>query len=279
MTVAVGSASLAGSASKQWNKFSVSIIFNATSLLHTLIAETFFLLKNCSMLTASDGESDPESASSDVDAPNFRRSRTWSFRFFVRLQDDQTFSNLLDTREQLLQTSLPSGSVISWACVPPLVSQNLNDMCLEGFVHASTLIRLGSLERVLPEKLVTHAGEIMDAAFEEVKPGPGNNYMSHPTIKAFLEETSLDPLATDKRMRVDYRGSSSSASNLEIILGKTWFGRGTMRCSDPSQVEAIFRSENVAHSQEATLISAEMITFRRRNVRGDRRRRRRSRRH
>ena len=34
-----------------------------------------------------------------------------------------------------------------------------------------------------------------------------------------------------------------------------------MRCSDPSQVQAIFRSENVAHRQEATLKSAEVITF------------------
>ena len=211
------------------------------------------------MLTASDGESDPESASSDVDAPNFRRSRTWSFRFFVRLQDDQTFSNLLDTREQLLQSSLPSGSVISWACVPPLASQDLNGMYLEGFVHASTPIRLGSLQRVLPEKLVTQAGEIMEAAFEEVKPGPGIHYMSHPTIKAFLEETSLNPLASDKRMRVDYRGSSASHS--EIMQGKTWFGRGTMRCSDLKQVAAIFSSENVAQHRQATLMSAKVITF------------------
>jgi hypothetical protein len=216
------------------------------------------------MLTASDGES----ASSDVDAPNFRESRreamTWSFRVRVRLEDGQTFSDLLDMRQQQLETSLASASVISWACVPPLASQDFNGMYVEGFVHASTHIRLGSLKRVLPEKLVTHAGEIMDAAFEEVKPGragPGNNYMSHPTIKAFLEETSLDPLASDKRMRVDYRGSSASASNLEIIQGKTWFGRGMMSCSDWKQVKAIFNSENVAQHRQASLMSAEVITF------------------
>ena len=200
------------------------------------------------MLTASDGESDPESASSDVDAPNFResrrQSRTWSFRIRVRLVDGQTFSDLLDMRQPQLEASLASASVISWACVPPLVSQNLNGMCLEGFVHASTLIRLGSLKRVLPEKLVTQAGEIMDAAFEEVKPGPGKNYMYHPTIKAFLEETSLDPLASDKRMRVDYRGSSASNSEIIRLGGKTWFGRGTMRCSDRKQVAAVFSSES-----------------------------------
>ena len=34
-----------------------------------------------------------------------------------------------------------------------------------------------------------------------------------------------------------------------------------MICSDPSDVEAIFRSENVAHRQAATLRSADVITF------------------
>ena len=106
------------------------------------------------MLTASEAES----ASSDVDAPNSRESgrqaKTWSFRVFVRLEDCQTFSNLLDImRTQQMETSLASASVISWACVhpSPLAFQDLNGMYLEGFVHALTLIRLGSLQRVLPE--------------------------------------------------------------------------------------------------------------------------------
>ena len=46
-----------------------------------------------------------------------------------------------------------------------------------------------------PEKQETDAGEILEAAFQEVKPGPGKDYMCHPTIKTFLEKTSLDPLA------------------------------------------------------------------------------------
>ena len=213
------------------------------------------------MLTGSEAES----ASSDVDAPSSRQSsteaKTWSFRVFVCLQDGQTFSNLLDERKQQLETSLASASVISWACVhpSPLAFQDLDGMYLEGFVHASTLIRLGSLQRVLPKKLKTAAFEIMFTHFEEVKPGPGKNYMCHPTIKSFLEETSLDPLASDKRLRVDYRGSS--ASHLEIIQAKTWFGRGTMRCSDLKQVAAIFSSENVAQHRQATLMSAKVITL------------------
>jgi hypothetical protein len=181
----------------------------------------------------------------------------------VRFNEGQTFSDLLNARKQQLETSLASASIISWALAcantSQLDPQDSNRVYLEGFVHASTHIQLGSLKRVLPKELIPEAGEIMEIHFEAVKPGPGNNYMHHPNIKKFLEETSLDPLASDKRKRVDYRGSS--ASNSEIIHAKTWFGRGAMRCSDSSQVEAIFRSEAVANSQMSTLGSAELITF------------------
>ena len=112
---------------------------------------------------------------------------------------------------------------------------------------------------MLPEKQETDAGEIVEVAFQDFKPGPCKDYMCHPTVKAFLGKTSLDPLASDKRKRVDYRGSS--ASNFELSTALTWFGRGTIICSDPSNVEAIFRSENVAHRQAATLRSADVITL------------------
>ena len=65
------------------------------------------------MLTGSEAES----ASSDVDAPSSRESgreaKTWSFSVLVRLEDGQTFSNLLDMRKKQLETSLASASVIS----------------------------------------------------------------------------------------------------------------------------------------------------------------------
>jgi hypothetical protein len=106
---------------------------------------------------------------------------------------------------------------------------------------------------VLPEKYseATDAGEIVEVTFEEMKPGPGKDYMCHPTIM-FLDETSLYPLVSGKRKRVDYRGSSAIV--LDISQAKKWFGCGTMRCSDPSQVASIFRSdssENVTHRQAA----------------------------
>ena len=207
------------------------------------------------------GES--ESATPEIIQPceSGRKAQTWFFRALVCLKDGQTFSNLLDARKQQLETSLAAASVISWACVNTMLLENQDSNCvyLEGFVHASTNIRLGSLQRVLPEKQETDAGEIVEVAFQDVKPGLGKDYMCHPTVKAFLEKTSLDPLASDKRKRVDYRGSS--ASNFQLIRANTWFGRGTMVCSDPSQVEAIFRSENVAQRQAATLSSSEVITF------------------
>jgi hypothetical protein len=212
-------------------------------------------------VAASESASDPSVLADPSVHENGREARTWSFRAYVCLRDGQTFSNLLDSREKQLKNSLASASVISWASAETaqLESQDSTGMNLEGFVHASTLIRLGSLTRVLPEGLMTDAGEIIQVSFEEVKTGSGKHYMWHPAIKAFLEKTSLDPLASNKRLRVDYRGSS--ASNLEIIRAQTWFGRGTMNCSDPSQVEPVFRSGNVAHRQEATLGSAEVITF------------------
>ena len=54
---------------------------------------------------------------------------------------------------------------------------------------------------MLPEKQETDAGEIVEVAFQDVKPSPGKDYMCLPKVKAFLEKTSLDPLASDKRKR------------------------------------------------------------------------------
>ena len=75
--------------------------------------------------------------------------------------------------------------MIRWACRDPAVldSQDLDYVHVDGFVHSSTQIRLGSLQRVLPEKQITAAGEIVQAAFEIVNPGPGKGHLYHLTIK------------------------------------------------------------------------------------------------
>jgi hypothetical protein len=51
--------------------------------------------------------------------------------------------------------------------------------------------------------------------FEEVHPGPCKDYMYHHTIKKFLEDILLDPLVSDKKKHMDYRGSS--VNHTEII--------------------------------------------------------------
>ena len=131
----------------------------------------------------ADLESASDSASSDIHDPIVNtpqgQARTWFFRARVRLADGQTFTNVLDAREEHLKKSLGAASVISWARANTarLQSQDLDSMHLEGFVHASTHIRLGMLKRVLPDNCLTYAGEIIQVVFEEVTPGPGNDYI------------------------------------------------------------------------------------------------------
>ena len=126
----------------------------------------------------ADLESASDSASSDIHDPIVNapqgQARTWFFRARVRLADGQTFTNVLDAREKQLKNSLGAASVISWARANTarIQSQDLDSMHLEGFVHASTHIRLGMLKRVLPDNCLTYAGEIIQVVFEEVKPGP-----------------------------------------------------------------------------------------------------------
>jgi hypothetical protein len=130
-----------------------------------------------------------------------------------------------------MDIALASATVISLACTNHASRQSQlepsNFSHFAGFVHAQAHIRLGSLRRVLQEKKTTDAGEIVEVTFEEVNPGPCKDYMYHPTIKTFLEEILLDPLVSDKRKRVDYRGSSANIS--ELIQAKTRFGCGTFQ--------------------------------------------------
>jgi hypothetical protein len=125
-----------------------------------------------------------EAGSAEVDDPSGydlrREAQTWLFRACVRLNDGQTFSNLLDARKLQMDKALASVTVISWACTNTarIQPQDSNDEYLDSFAHASTLIRLGSLRRVLPEKQTTAAGEIVEVTFKEVQPGPGKDYRS-----------------------------------------------------------------------------------------------------
>ena len=169
------------------------------------------------------------------------RAETWFFDVILRLMHGQNFSDFLNTRKEELETCLASSaseSVISWACSQSQ-SETSGTFRFDGFVHdgSSNQIRLTSLQRLLPEGKMTGAGEV---------------------IRTVFEESSLDPLA-GRRLRVDYRGSTDVC--FKEIMARTWFWHGSMRCSDSAQVEAIFRSENMADRQKRKFSTASVISF------------------
>jgi hypothetical protein len=135
-------------------------------------------------------------------------SETWYFEVVVRLHHDKTFSDVLSASKQTLGSCLDVASEISWAC-SQVESETLGLMHVEGFAHAgsSSRIHLESLHRLLPEGIMTAAGQVIRAIFEHVHPCCGYTYKDSPRIKKFLEETTLQQRA-GKRLRVDYSGSS-----------------------------------------------------------------------
>ena len=64
---------------------------------------------------------------------------------------------------------------------------------------SSNQIRMETLKRVLPEKVVSDEVEIIQATFEEIHSCSGNHYTEHSIMKKYLEETTLDPLACSKQ--------------------------------------------------------------------------------
>ena len=102
---------------------------------------------------------------------------------------------------------------------------------------------------------MTAAGQILQTMFEAIRPGRGKCYLDYPKIRTFLQGTTLDPLA-DMRLRSDFRGSSKVTYEERNIMAKTWIWKGTMRCADAAQVEAIFRSEQLANRQANIFCSA-----------------------
>ena len=79
------------------------------------------------------------------------------FKVIVRLDNWGDFSEVLNARKQQLERGLSTVSVISWAACPDSGFENSGAQQYEGFVHdgSSNEIRMGSLKRVLPEKVVS----------------------------------------------------------------------------------------------------------------------------
>ena len=127
----------------------------------------------------SQKESDSEPALDDLSSHDIeQRADTWSFKVIVRLDNGGDFSEVLNARKQQLERSHSTVSVISWVACPDSGSENLDAQLYEGFVHngSSKQIPMGTLKRVLPEKVVSDAVEIIQATFEEIHPGSGKHY-------------------------------------------------------------------------------------------------------
>ena len=83
-------------------------IRSATTIFYILKAEfcsgSAFFWEFVFMLAGSESES----ATPEINHPSEsgRKAQKWFFQAFVRLKDGQTFSNLLDSRKQQLETSL-----------------------------------------------------------------------------------------------------------------------------------------------------------------------------
>jgi hypothetical protein len=116
----------------------------------------------------------------------------------VRLNEGQRCSNLADARKQQIDISLASAT--AWLfhghaqtmLVDSPKYQMLSLRVCRGLRACTDPHLVGNLKsreklrRVLPQKQITDASEIVKMTFKEVNPGPGKDYVYHPTIKTFL---------------------------------------------------------------------------------------------
>ena len=121
-----------------------------------------------------------------IQAENELRAETWFFKIIVH---DRDFSDVLNARKKQLVRSLSTVSVISWAASQKSESQHLGARRIEGFVHycSSNQSRLNCLKRVMPKKPMSGTGEIIQAAFEAIHLGRGNDDTDIPSLKSILK--------------------------------------------------------------------------------------------
>ena len=124
----------------------------------------------------------------------------------MRLDNGGDFSEVLNARKQQLERSHSTVSVISWAACPDSGSENLGAQLYEGFVHNGSSNQMGTLKRVLLEKVVSDAVEIIQATFEEIYPCRGNHYTKHPIIESVVKRplwihSLAQPCSVKKRLR------------------------------------------------------------------------------
>ena len=128
-----------------------------------------------------------------------------------QLPSCKIFSNLSDAHKKQLDTFFATASVMSTDYMG--ICRTLVTEALPQLQFSWDNVRLS--KRVLLENQMTDAGKIMKVTFEQLLPRPGHDYIFDPTIKKFLGETFLDPLAINKGKRENYRGMSSNNLKLD----------------------------------------------------------------
>ena len=138
-----------------------------------------------------------------------------------------TFKFLLDSQKDFLDKWLGPVETISFSC-SCLSGTGPLTFSVEGFVHGRGQMGRCSLNKWLP----TNHTDLKAIRFDAVYPGNGQlnpRYTKEPTIKAFLDKTTLEPSVDGKRLRVDYRGSSAAPERPHLERAVSWFLRVVVR--------------------------------------------------
>ena len=133
---------------------------------------------------------------------------------------------LLESRKERQEECLSVADTITFTC-SDLSESEPRTISFEGFIHGYGKIGGCSLNQWLP---MNHIPELKAIEFEAVYPGHGQldrRYRKYPTIKKFLDETSLEPCVDGKLLRFDFLGSSAEPERPHLEKSNTWLLRAS----------------------------------------------------
>ena len=115
------------------------------------------------------------------------------------------------------------------------------------------------MKKWLPMNDIT---DLKSIKFEPVYPGHGQldpRYRKHPTIKKFLDKTTLEPSVDGKQLRVDYHGSSDHTERPHLEEAVTWFLRVRVRFTEGKNFQHVLDDQKAR--QETSLQAASFIAY------------------
>ena len=190
------------------------------------------------------------------------QSYTWLFRAEVfgdlDCSPSATVKALLDSRKKRQEECLGVADTITFTCSELSVTEP-RTISVQGFVHGNGKIGECSLKQWLP---TNHIPELKEITFEAVHPGHGQldpRYRKHPTIKKFLDETSLEPSVVGNRLRFDFYGSSAEVQRPHLEEAHTWFLHARACFTGSRNFSNVLVDQK--HRQEASLQAASFIAY------------------